>query len=79
MAHSQDSSHSMPEQMTRIAVTLGVLAVYRLGIHLPCMVRGNALHRWATQIEIIVSPAFTGKFRYHATAVDELLPTSIVV
>ena len=35
MAHSQDTSPSMPELMTRIAVTLGVLAVYRLGTHLP--------------------------------------------
>src|SRR5262245_55787497 len=35
MAHSRDTSHSMPELMTRIAVTLGVLAVYRLGTHLP--------------------------------------------
>ena len=78
MAYSQDSSHSMPELMTRIAVTLGY-PIYRLGTHLACTVRGNALHRWATQIEITVSPAFTGKFRHHATAVDELLPTSIVV
>ena len=42
MAHSRDTTHSMPELMTRIAVTLGVLAVYRLGTHLPCTVRGNA-------------------------------------
>ena len=35
MAHSRDTTHSMPELMTRIAVTLGVLAVYRLGTHLP--------------------------------------------
>src|SRR5215470_9392262 len=35
MAHSRDPTRSMPELMTRIAVTLGVLAVYRLGTHLP--------------------------------------------
>ena len=35
MAHSPDASHSMLELMTRIAVTLGVLAVYRLGTHVP--------------------------------------------
>jgi preprotein translocase subunit SecY len=35
MAHSQDAFPSMPELMTRLAVTLGVLAVYRLGTHLP--------------------------------------------
>src|SRR5262249_39092511 len=35
MAHSQDTSPSMPELMTRLVVTLGVLAIYRLGTHLP--------------------------------------------
>ena len=35
MAHSQDTSPSMPELMTRLAVTLGALAIYRLGTHLP--------------------------------------------
>src|SRR5262249_15757171 len=35
MAHPQDTFHSMPELMTRIAVTLRLLAVYRLGTHLP--------------------------------------------
>src|SRR5262245_39508493 len=35
MAHSRDTSHSMPELMTRVAVTLGVLAVDHLGTHLP--------------------------------------------
>lgn len=35
MAPSQDTSPCMPELMTRLVVTLGVLAIYRLGTHLP--------------------------------------------
>jgi preprotein translocase subunit SecY len=35
MALSQGMPLSMPQFMTRLAVTLGVLAIYRLGTHLP--------------------------------------------
>lgn len=35
MALTQRTPHSMPEFITRLAVTLGALAIYRLGTHLP--------------------------------------------
>ena len=35
MALTQRTALSMPQFMTRLAVTLGVLAIYRLGTHLP--------------------------------------------
>src|SRR5262249_61499553 len=37
------------------------------------------LHGRAAQIEITFLPAFRGEFRHHATAVEELLPTAVVV
>lgn len=42
MAPTQRTSPSIPEFMTRLAVTLGALAIYRLGTHLPLAGIGQA-------------------------------------